>query len=94
LDVEGTSVPENLISALEKFIVKIESEEYNFIVLNNDSKIKLFKDCESYPDRIQKDKDNMSLWEDKDSKSIVQSNIYFQFQLQLFWVEYCIWLVL
>ncbi|XP_022163146.1 uncharacterized protein LOC111028718 [Myzus persicae] len=73
LDVEGTSVPENLISALENFIEKIESEEYNFIVLNNDSKIKLFKDCESYPDRIQTDKDNVSLWEEKDSKSIAQA---------------------
>ncbi|CAI6361144.1 unnamed protein product [Macrosiphum euphorbiae] len=73
LDMEGTSVPESLISSLENFIEKIEPEEYNFIVLNNDSKIKLFKDCESYPDRIQKDEDNMSLWEEKDSKSIAQA---------------------
>ncbi|XP_015368190.1 PREDICTED: uncharacterized protein KIAA2026-like [Diuraphis noxia] len=73
LDMEGTSVPENLISALENFIEKIEPEEYNFIVLNNDSKIKLFKDCESYADRIQKDKENMSLWEEKNSKSIAQT---------------------
>uniref|UniRef100_A0A2S2P1Y7 Uncharacterized protein n=1 Tax=Schizaphis graminum TaxID=13262 RepID=A0A2S2P1Y7_SCHGA len=73
LDMEGTSVPENLISALENFIMKIESEECNFIVLNNDSKIKLFKDCESYPDRIQKGNDNISLWEEKDSKSITQA---------------------
>ncbi|XP_025200122.1 uncharacterized protein LOC112598032 [Melanaphis sacchari] len=73
LDMEGTSVPEKLITALEDFLMKIESEEYNFIVLNNDSKIKLFKDCESYPDRIQKDKDNISFWERKDSKSIVQA---------------------
>ncbi|XP_060853914.1 uncharacterized protein KIAA2026-like [Rhopalosiphum padi] len=73
LDMEGTSVPENLISALENFIMKIESEECNFIVLNNDSKIKLFKDCESYPDRIQKGNDNISLWEEKDSKSIAQA---------------------
>lgn len=81
LDTEGTSVPKNLISALENFIVKIEPEEYHYIVLNNDSKIKLFKDCESYPDRIKKDKDNMSMWKEKDSKSIAQSNIYFQLQL-------------
>jgi len=81
LDMEGTSVPKNLISALENFIVKIEPEEYNYIVLNNDSKIKLFKDFESYPDRIKKDKDNMSMWEKEDSKSIAQSNIYFQLQL-------------
>lgn len=78
LDMEGTSVPKNLISALENFIVKIEPEEYNYIVMNNDSKIKLFKDFESYPDRIKKDKDNMSMWKKKDSKSIAQSNIYFQ----------------
>jgi len=61
LDMEGTSVPENLISALENFITKKESEEYYLIVLNNDSKIKLFKDYESYPYRIQKDEDNISL---------------------------------
>jgi len=77
LDIEETSVPENLISALENFIVKIEPEEYNFIVLNNDFKIKLFKDCESYAERIQKDEDNMSLLVEKDSKSIDQGNIYF-----------------
>jgi len=74
--MEGTSVPENLISALENFIIKIESEEYNFIILNNDSKIKLFKDWKSYPDRIQEDKDNISFWEQKDSKSITQGKIY------------------
>ncbi|CAH1726664.1 unnamed protein product [Aphis gossypii] len=73
LDMEGTFVPDNLISALESFITKIELEEYNLIVLNNDSKIKLFKDCESYPDRIQKDEDNISFWEEKDSKSIFQA---------------------
>lgn len=84
LDMEGISVPENLISALENFIVKIEPEEYNFIVLNNDSKIKLFKDCESYPDRIQKEEDNMSLWEEKDSKSIAQGNKYFRYTTQFF----------
>jgi len=75
----GIFVPENLISALENFITKVESEEYNLIVLNNDSKIKLFKDCESYPDRIQKDEDNISLWEEKDSKSMSQGSKYFRF---------------
>lgn len=78
LDMEGTSVPENLISALENFIVKIEPEEYNFIVLNNDSKIKLFNDWVSYSDRVQKDKNNISVWEEKDSKSIAKGNIYFR----------------
>jgi len=75
----GTSVPESLISSLEKFIVNIEPEEYNYILMNNDSKIKLFKDMESYPDRIQKDKNNLSIWEEKDSKSNAKSNIYFRF---------------
>jgi len=77
--MEGKSVPESLISSLENFIVNIEPEEYNYIAMNNDSKIQLFKDWVSYSDRIQKDKDNISVWEEKDSKSIVKSNIYFRF---------------
>jgi len=86
LDMEGTSVPENLISALKYFIVKIESKENHFIALNNDSKIKLFKDYESYPDRIQTDEDNVSLWEEKNSKSIAQGNTYFKLStLIIFW---------
>ncbi|XP_060861557.1 MATH and LRR domain-containing protein PFE0570w-like [Metopolophium dirhodum] len=73
LDMEEKSVPESLISSLENFIVNIEPEEYNYIALNNDSKIQLFKDWESYSDRIQKDKDNISVWEKKDSKSIAKT---------------------
>jgi len=79
LNMKRTSVPEKLISALENFITKIESEEHNLIVLNNDSKIKIFKDYKSYPDRIQKDKDNILLWQEKDSKSTSQGNISFRF---------------
>ncbi|KAL4119024.1 hypothetical protein QTP88_011897 [Uroleucon formosanum] len=70
LDMKGTSVPESLISSLNNFIVNIEPKEYNYIVINNDSKIKLFKDWVSYSDRIKKDEDNISVWEEKDSKSI------------------------
>lgn len=73
--MEGSSVPEDLINALEEFIVKIEPEECNFIVLNNDSKMKLFKDWRSYTDRIEKNLDNISLWTKKDRKSSL-SNIY------------------
>ncbi|XP_022179574.1 uncharacterized protein KIAA2026-like isoform X2 [Myzus persicae] len=73
LDLKGTSVPENLISSLENLIVKIELEENNYIAMNNDSKIKLFKDWVSYPGRIQKNKDNMSRWAEKDLKAIVQA---------------------
>ncbi|CAI6351637.1 unnamed protein product [Macrosiphum euphorbiae] len=73
LDMEGKSVPESLISSLENFIVNIEPEEYNYIAMNNDSKVQLFKDWVSYSDRIQKDKDNISVWEEKDSKSIAKT---------------------
>lgn len=78
MDVEGTSVPENLINSLENFIAKIELEEYKYITKNNDSRLKLYKDWISYPNRIQKDND-ISFWEEKDSKSITQGNIYFRF---------------
>lgn len=77
--MKGTSVPESLISSLNNFIVNIEPKEYNYIVINNDSKIKLFKDWVSYSDRIKKDEDNISVWEEKDSKSISKSNVYFMF---------------
>lgn len=79
LDMKGTSVPESLISSLNNFIVNIEPKEHNYIVMNNDSKIKLFKDWVSYSDRIKKDEDNISVWEEKDSKSISKSNVYFMF---------------
>ncbi|KAE9533474.1 hypothetical protein AGLY_009112 [Aphis glycines] len=73
LKMKRTSVPEKLICALENFITKIKSKEHNLTVLNNDSKIKIFKDYRSYPDRIQKDKDNILLWQEKDSKSTSQA---------------------
>eukprot|EP00102_Acyrthosiphon_pisum_P021466 XP_016658676.1 PREDICTED: uncharacterized protein LOC100574881 [Acyrthosiphon pisum] len=68
LNTDGKSVPENLISSLENFIVNIEPEEYNYIAMNNDSKIQLFKDWLSYMD-----KDNISVSEEKDSKSIAKT---------------------
>lgn len=74
LDTEDTSVPENLISALENFIIKIEPEECNLIILNNNSKIKLFKDWKSYQERI--DKDILLLRGMKELKSISQGNIF------------------
>jgi len=73
------SAPKKLICALENFITKIKSKEHNLTVLNNDSKIKIFKDYKSYPDRIQKDKDNILLWQEKDSKSTSQGSICFRF---------------
>jgi len=74
MDIEGTSVPENLINALENFIVKVELNEYKYITINNDSRIKSFKECMSYTSRIQNDND-ISFWKEKDSKSITQGNI-------------------
>jgi len=44
MDVEGTSVPENLINSLENFITKIGLEEYKYITMNNDSRLKLYND--------------------------------------------------
>lgn len=72
LDTEDTSVPENLISAFENFIMKIEPEECNLIFLNNISKIKLFKDWKSYQERI--DKNETLLRGQKELKSISQGN--------------------
>lgn len=68
LDTDDTSVPESLINALEDLIVEIEPNERNLIILNNNSKIKLFEDWKSYPERSQKDKDAVLFWEGKEQK--------------------------
>lgn len=68
LDTENTSVPVTLISALEKFIREIETKECNLIVLNNNSKIKLFKEWKSYSERCQNGEDEALNWEEKNSK--------------------------
>lgn len=76
LDTEDTSVPENLINAFEDFIDKLEPEEYNYIVLNNNSKIKLFKDWKSYQERSKNDKDCLLNWKKKKIKSYEGNIIY------------------
>lgn len=72
---EDMSVPEDLIQALEDFLIKVEPEECNLIILENNSKIKLFKDWKSYPERLQKEKDQILFWEDKELRSLSQGNI-------------------
>lgn len=69
LDIEDSPVPDNLISALEDFIIKIEPQECNLIILNNNSKIKLFKDWKSYSERLKKDEDEILFWKQKKLKS-------------------------
>ncbi|XP_050440947.1 uncharacterized protein LOC126845937 isoform X2 [Adelges cooleyi] len=59
---------ESLINSLEDFIDKVEPEECNFIVLNNNSKIKLFKDWKSYTERSQNVVDEVLFWEEKENK--------------------------
>lgn len=76
LDNENTSVPESLIQALDDLISKLEPQEFNFIILENSSKIKLYKDWKSYPDRILKEEDKTLLWEEKELKSISQGNLF------------------
>jgi len=78
---EDTSVPESLINALEDLIVKIEPNEYNLIVLNNNSKIKLFEDWKSYPERSKKDDEATFFWEEKELKPITSENSMFCFFL-------------
>ncbi|XP_050521246.1 uncharacterized protein LOC126894346 isoform X2 [Daktulosphaira vitifoliae] len=67
LDTDDTCVPDSLINSLEDFVVRLESEECNLIVLNNNSKIKLFKDWKSYPERSKHD-DDILFWEEKETK--------------------------
>lgn len=69
LVTEDSSVPENLISALENLIIQIEPQEYNLIMLNNNSKVKLFKDWKSYSERIKKEEDDILLWNEKKRNS-------------------------
>lgn len=40
------------------------------MVLNNNSKIKLFKDWKSYSERIEKEKDDELFWNKKNLRSI------------------------
>lgn len=69
LDIEDSPVPDNLISAIEDFIIQIEPQECNLIILNNNSKIKLFKDWKSYSERLKRDEAEILLWEQKKLKS-------------------------
>jgi len=75
LDTEDTSVPENLIEALENFIMKMEPEECNQIILNNDSKIKLFKDWKTYPERHKNEQEEILFWEEKEVKPYTPGDI-------------------
>lgn len=68
MDIEGSSVPKDLIIALKKLIDKIEPEEHKFILLNNDSKVKLFTDWETYSDKNANAMDNISIWTTEDQK--------------------------
>jgi len=74
LYMEDISIPESLINALEDLVVKIEPDEYNLIVLNNNSKIKLFEDWKSYTERSQKDKDTSLFWEERELKSLTSKS--------------------
>lgn len=83
LDVED--VPESLITALEKLIIKIEPQEYNLIMTNNSSKIKLFNDWKSYPERFEKEKDEIIFWEEKEVKNsagnmLIDTNLNYQLE--------------
>ncbi|VVC30034.1 Bromodomain [Cinara cedri] len=69
LDIEDSSIPETLINALEKLIFKMEPQEYHLIMTNNNSKIKLFNDWKSYPERFLKEKDEIIFWEEKEVKT-------------------------
>lgn len=69
LDIEDSSVPDNLINALEDFMTTIEPQECNLIILNNSSKIKLFKDWKSYSERFKNDEDDILFWKEKKLKS-------------------------
>lgn len=75
LDADDPSIPKSLIKALEKLVVKIEPQEYNLIMTNNSSKIKLFNDWKSYPERFQKEKDEVLFWEEKDVKTNSAGNM-------------------
>lgn len=75
LNTEDTVVPDNLINALEDLISKSEPLEYNLIDINNNSKIKLFKDWKSYSERLEMEKDEKLFWEEKEIKSKTQGNI-------------------
>lgn len=76
LGTEDTSVPENLISAFEDLIDKLEPEECSYIVRNNDSKIKLFEDWKSYLERSINDKNHLLIWKEKKSKSSEGKKIF------------------
>lgn len=75
LENENTSVPESLIQALEDLITQLEPQENSLIILENSSKIKLFKDWKSYPDRFLNEEDKTLFWEEKELKSISQGNL-------------------
>lgn len=83
LHTENKSVPNNLISTLEKFIREIEPEESNLIVLNNNSKIKLYKEWKSYPERYENEENKAISWEKKESKSIPLGKYYNFFFISL-----------
>lgn len=43
---------------------------------NNNSKIKLFNDWKSYPERFQKEKDEVLFWEEKEVKTTSAGNMF------------------
>lgn len=76
LNIEDSVVPDSLINALEDLIAKSEPLEYNLIDINNNSKIKLFKDWKSYSERLEIERDETVFWEEKEIKQTTLGNIH------------------